>query len=206
MSRSKSSQRWLREHFTDEYVRLAREQGYRSRAVFKLMEIQSRDRILKPGMTVIDLGAAPGSWSQFALQQVGRQGKVIALDMLPMEPLTGVDFIEGDFREQETLDRLLALLAGRPIDLVISDTAPNTSGIKAVDQPRGIYLAELTLDLARQCLRPGGDLLLKAFQGEGFDALLRELRRRFATVASRKPRASRPRSPEAYLLARNYQW
>ncbi len=205
MNRSKSSQRWLREHFTDEYVRLAREQGYRSRAVFKLMEIQARDRILKPGMTVIDLGAAPGSWSQFAARQVGRQGKVIALDILPMEPLAGVNFIEGDFREQETLDRLLALLAGRPIDLVISDMAPNTSGIKAVDQPRGIYLAELALDLARQCLRPGGDLLLKAFQGEGFDALLRELRRRFATVSSRKPKASRPRSPEAYLLARNYQ-
>jgi 23S rRNA (uridine2552-2'-O)-methyltransferase len=122
-----------------------------------------------------------------------------------MEPLAGVDFIEGDFREQETLDRLLALLADRPIDLVISDMAPNTSGIKAVDQPRGIYLAELTLDLARQCLRPSGDLLLKAFQGEGFDALLRELRRNFATVSSRKPKASRPRSPEAYLLARNYQ-
>ena len=204
MSRSKSSARWLREHFTDEYVRLAREQGYRSRAVLKLMEIQDRDRILKPGMTVIDLGAAPGSWSQFAAQQIGRQGKVVALDILPMEPLAAVEFIEGDFREQETLDRLLALLAGRPVDLVISDMAPNTSGIKAVDQPRGIYLAELALDLARQCLRPGGDLLLKAFQGEGFDNLLRELRCSFATVSSRKPKASRPRSPEAYLLARNY--
>jgi len=163
MSRSKSSARWLREHFTDEYVRLAREQGYRSRAVFKLMEIQARDRILKPGMMVIDLGAAPGSWSQVAVQQVGRQGKVIALDILPMEPLAAVEFIEGDFREQETLDRLLALLTGRPVDLVISDMAPNTSGIKAIDQPRGIYLAELALDLARQCLRPGGALLLKAF-------------------------------------------
>jgi len=204
MSRSKSSQRWLREHFTDEYVKLAREQGYRSRAVFKLMEIQARDRILTAGMTVIDLGAAPGSWSQFAAQRVGRQGKVVALDILPMEPLAAVEFIEGDFREQETLDRLLALLTGRPVDLVISDMAPNTSGIKAVDQPRGIYLAELTLDLARQCLRPGGDLLLKAFQGEGFDALLRELRRSFTTVSSRKPKASRPRSPEVYLLARNY--
>jgi len=204
MGRSKSSARWLREHVTDEYVKLARKQGYRSRAVFKLMEIQARDRILKPGMTVIDLGAAPGSWSQFAAQWVGRQGKVIALDILPMAPLAEVEFIEGDFREQETLDRLLALLAGRPVDLVIADMAPNTSGIKAVDQPRGIYLAELTLDLARQCLRSGGDLLVKAFQGEGFDNLLRELRRSFATVSNRKPKASRPRSPEVYLLARNY--
>ena len=204
MGRSKSSARWLREHVTDEYVKLARKQGYRSRAVFKLMEIQARDRILKPGMTVIDLGAAPGSWSQFAAQWVGRQGKVIALDILPMAPLAEVEFIEGDFREQETLDRLLALLAGRPVDLVIADMAPNTSGIKAVDQPRGIYLAELTLDLARQCLRSGGDLLVKTFQGEGFDNLLRELRRSFATVSNRKPKASRPRSPEVYLLARNY--
>jgi 23S rRNA (uridine2552-2'-O)-methyltransferase len=204
MSRSKSSARWLREHYEDEYVKLARQQGYRSRAVYKLQEIHAKERLLQPGMTVIDLGAAPGGWSQFAVQLVGEQGKVIALDRLPMDALPGVEFIQGDLREQATLDRLLALLAGRPADLVISDMAPNTSGIKAIDQPSGIYLAELALDLARCCLKAGGALLVKAFQGEGFDTLLRELRSRFATVVVRKPKASRSRSPETYLLARNY--
>lgn len=204
MSRSKSSARWLREHYEDEYVKLARQQGYRSRAVYKLQEIHAKDRLLKPGMTVIDLGAAPGGWSQFAAQLVGEQGKVIALDRLPMDVLPGVEFMQGDLREQATLDRLLAMLAGRTADLVISDMAPNTSGIKAIDQPSGIYLAELALDLAKCCLKAGGDLLVKAFQGEGFDALLRELRSRFATVVVRKPKASRSRSPETYLLARNY--
>ncbi len=204
MRRSKSSARWLREHYEDEYVKLARQQGYRSRAVYKLQEIHAKDRLLKPGMTVIDLGAAPGGWSQFAAQLVGEQGKVIALDRLPMDALPGVDFMQGDLREQATLDRLLAMLAGRPANLVISDMAPNTSGIKAIDQPSGIYLAELALDLAKCCLKAGGDLLVKAFQGEGFDALLRELRSRFATVVVRKPKASRSRSPETYLLARNY--
>ena len=204
MSRSKSSTRWLREHFEDGYVRLARKQGYRSRSVYKLQEIQDKDQLLKPGMTVIDLGAAPGGWSQFAAQVVGQQGKVIALDILPMDALPGVDFLQGDLREQATLDHLLALLAGRPVDLVISDMAPNTSGVKAIDQPRGLYLAELALELARRCLRSGGDLLVKAFQGEGFTALLQELRCNFATVVSRKPKASRSRSPEIYLLARNY--
>ncbi len=204
MGRSSSSARWLREHCEDKYVKLARAQGYRSRAVFKLQEIQTRDRLLHPGMTVIDLGAAPGGWSQLAQQCVGERGKVIALDLLPMEPPPGVAFVQGDFREQATLEQLLALLDGRRVDLVISDMAPNTSGIKTVDQPRGIYLAELALALARQCLKPGGALLVKAFQGEGFDALLRELRRSFATVATRKPQASRSRSPDIYLLARNY--
>jgi 23S rRNA (uridine2552-2'-O)-methyltransferase len=204
MSRSKSSARWLREHSEDLYVKLARQQGYRSRAVYKLQEVHAKDRLLQPGMTVIDLGAAPGGWSQFAAQLVGKQGKVIALDILPMDALPGVEFMQGDFREQATLDRLLALLAGRPVDLVISDMAPNTSGIKAIDQPSSIYLAELALDLARCCLKVGGDLLVKAFQGEGFDALLRELRSRFARVVVRKPQASRSRSSEAYLLARNY--
>jgi 23S rRNA (uridine2552-2'-O)-methyltransferase len=204
MARTKSSARWLREHFTDEYVKRAQHEGYRSRAVYKLLEIHEKDRLLRPGLTVVDLGAAPGGWSQLAAQRVGGQGAVIALDILPIEPLPGVECIEGDFREAEVLERLLAALNGRPVDLVISDMAPNTSGIKAVDQPRGMYLAELALDCARRCLRPGGDFLTKAFQGEGFDPFLNDLRAAFATVAIRKPKASRARSAEQYLLARNY--
>ncbi|MDS4032111.1 MAG: 23S rRNA (uridine(2552)-2'-O)-methyltransferase RlmE [Candidatus Contendobacter sp.] len=205
MAHSKSSARWLREHFTDEYVKRAQREGYRSRAVYKLLEIDEKDRLLRPGLTVVDLGAAPGGWSQLAARLVGERGAVIALDILPMEPLPDVTFVEGDFREAVVLERLLAALNGRPVDLVISDMAPNTSGIKAVDQPRGMYLAELALDFARRVLRPGGDFLTKAFQGDGFDAFLRELRAAFATVAVRKPRASRARSAEQYLLARNYR-
>lgn len=205
MARSKSSARWLREHFTDEYVKRAQEEGYRSRAAYKLLEIQEKDRLLRPGLTVVDLGAAPGGWSQLAARLVGGQGAVIALDVLPMEPLPGVECIQGDFRETEVLERLMAMLNGRPVDLVISDMAPNTSGIKAVDQPRGMYLAELALDFAGQCLRSGGDLLVKVFQGEGFDPFLKSLRAGFATVAPRKPKASRARSAERYLLARNYR-
>lgn len=205
MARSKSSARWLREHFSDEYVRRAQQEGYRSRAVYKLLEIQDKDWLLRPGLTVVDLGAAPGGWSQLAARLVGGQGAVIALDILPIEPLPGVECIEGDFREVVVLDRLLVALNGRPVDLVMSDMAPNTSGIKAVDQPRGIYLAELALDFTRRCLRPGGDFLVKVFQGEGFDAFLKDLRATFATVAPRKPRASRARSAEQYLLARNYR-
>ncbi len=205
MARTKSSARWLREHFTDEYVRRAQAEGYRSRAVYKLLEIHEKDRLLKPGGTVVDLGAAPGGWSQLATRLAGRDGRVIALDLLPMEPLAGVEFIQGDFRETAVLDQLLAALADRPVDLLLSDMAPNTSGIKAVDQPRGLYLSELALDFARRCLRPGGDFLVKAFQGEGFDAFLQDLRAAFAAVAPRKPRASRARSAEQYLLARNYR-
>jgi len=205
MARSKSSARWLREHFTDEYVKRAQQDGYRSRAVYKLLEIHEKDRLLRPGLAVVDLGAAPGGWSQLATRLVGGQGRVMALDILPMEPLPSVEFIEGDFRETAVLDQLLAALDGRPVDLVLSDMAPNTSGIKAVDQPSSLYLAELALDFARQCLKPGGDFLVKAFQGEGFDRFLKELRVAFATTAPRKPRASRARSAEQYLLARNYR-
>lgn len=205
MARSKSSARWLREHFTDEYVKRAQQDGYRSRAVYKLLEIHEKDRLLRPGLAVVDLGAAPGGWSQLATRLVGGQGRVMALDILPMEPLPSVEFIEGDFRETAVLDQLLAALDGRSVDLVLSDMAPNTSGIKAVDQPSSLYLAELALDFARQCLKPGGDFLVKAFQGEGFDRFLKELRVAFATVAPRKPRASRARSAEQYLLARNYR-
>lgn len=205
MARTKSSARWLQEHFADDYVRRAQQEGYRSRAVYKLQEIQTRDHLLRTGMTVLDLGAAPGGWSQYAAQAVGERGQVIALDLLPMDPLPGVTFLQGDFREQATLDQLLALLAGHRVHLVLSDMAPNTSGIRTVDQTRRLYLAELAVDLVRHCLEPGGALLLKVFQGAGFDTLRRDLRSGFATVATRKPKASRPRSPELYLLARNYR-
>jgi 23S rRNA (uridine2552-2'-O)-methyltransferase len=202
MARSKSSHRWLKEHFDDEYVKRAQRQGYRSRAVFKLDEIQQKDRILKPGMAVVDLGAAPGGWSQYASGLVGRKGSVVAMDILPMEPLPGVAFVQGDFREQAVLDELLNLLNGREIDLVMSDIAPNISGMDAVDQPRAMYLAELAVDFADRVLRPGGDLLVKLFQGEGFDALVKDLRSRYDKVIIRKPKASRPRSREVYALAR----
>ena len=205
MARSKSSARWLREHFTDEYVKRAQREGYRSRAVYKLLEIDEKDRLLRPGMTVVDLGAAPGGWSQLAARLVGGQGAVVALDLLPMEAVSGVEFVEGDFREVAVLERLLDVLGGRPVDLVLSDMAPNASGIKAVDQPRGMYLAELALDFSRRCLRPGGDFLVKVFQGEGFDAFLKDLRAAFVLIVSRKPKASRARSAEQYLLARNYR-
>ena len=205
MARTNSSARWLREHFTDEYVKRAWQEGYRSRAVYKLLEINEKDRLIRPGLTVVDLGAAPGGWSQLAVKLMGGQGTIIALDLLPLEPLAGVEFIQGDFRETVVLERLLAVLDQRPVDLVLADMAPNTSGIKGVDQPRGIYLNELALDFARRCLRPGGDFLLKAFQGEGFDPFFKELRSVFGSVAPRKPTASRARSAEQYLLARNYQ-
>lgn len=205
MARSKSSARWLREHFTDEYVKRAQQDGYRCRAVYKLLEIQEKDHLLRPGLTVVDLGASPGGWSQLAARLVGGAGRVLALDILPMEPLAGVEFIEGDFRESAVLDHLLTVLAGRVVDVVLSDMAPNTSGVKAVDQPSVMYLAELALDFACRRLRPGGSFLVKTFQGEGFDDFLRAVRTVFTTVAPRKPRASRARSAEQYLLARNYR-
>lgn len=192
----------MREHFDDEFVKRAQREGYRSRAVFKLEEIQRKDHILKPGMSVVDLGAAPGGWSQYALGLVGRKGRVVAMDILPMESLPGVEFVLGDFREEAVLEALLNRLNGREIDLVMSDIAPNITGVDAVDQPRAMYLAELAVDFADRVLRPGGDLLVKLFQGEGFDPLLRELRARYDKVVMRKPRASRPRSREVYALAR----
>lgn len=192
----------MKEHFDDEFVKRAQREGYRSRAVFKLEEIQRKDHILKPGMSVVDLGAAPGGWSQYALGLVGRKGRVVAMDILPMEPLPGVEFVQGDFREEPVLEVLLNRLNGREIDLVMSDIAPNITGVDAVDQPRAMYLAELAVDFADRVLRPGGDLLVKLFQGEGFDPLLRDLRARYDKVVMRKPRASRPRSREVYALAR----
>ena len=203
-SRSKSSGRWLQEHFDDEYVKKSQKDGYRSRAVYKLLEIDEKDQLLKPGMTVVDLGAAPGSWSEVAAQRVGEKGRVIALDILPMDSLPGVIFIQGDFREEGPYNALLEALGDSPVDLVMSDMAPNISGMKAVDQPRAMYLAELALELARKVLKPGGDLLVKAFNGEGIDVFKQELRKDFKLLIVRKPKASRPRSSEIYLLARGY--
>ncbi len=204
MARSKTSKKWLREHFDDEYVKKAQQEGWRSRAVYKLIEIDEKDRLLQPGMTVVDLGAAPGSWSEYAARKVGDKGKVIALDILPMAPIPGVNFIKGDFREDEIYEQLLKVIGEKPVDLVMSDLAPNISGMKAVDQPRAMYLAELTLELAQKVLKPGGDMLLKAFTGEGLDKFKREIRQHFSKLIVRKPKASRPRSPEIYLLARGY--
>lgn len=200
-----SSRRWLQEHFKDQYVQLAQQRGYRSRACFKLLEIQEKDRLIRPGMTVVDLGSAPGGWSQVAAELVGDQGQVIATDILPMDNLAGVSFIQGDFTDEAVLQRLLAAIDGRPVDLVISDMAPNMSGMNAVDQPRSMYLVELALDLSRQVLKPGGNFLSKVFQGEGFDALLRDMRESFATVQSRKPSASRARSREVYQLCKGFR-
>jgi 23S rRNA (uridine2552-2'-O)-methyltransferase len=200
-TRSKSSQRWLKEHFSDPYVKKAQAEGLRSRAAYKLEELVDRDRLLKPGMTVVDLGAAPGGWSQWVRKALGDSGRVIALDILEMPSLAGVEFLHGDFREDAVLSALEATLAGAAVDLVLSDMAPNKSGMDAVDQPRLIYLAELAMDFANNHLRPGGTFLIKLFQGAGFDDYLRELRRRYAKVSIRKPAASRKRSPEVYALA-----
>jgi len=205
MARSKSSHRWLKSHFDDEYVKRAQREGYRSRAVYKLEELQQKDRILRPGMTVVDLGAAPGGWSQYAAQLLKGSGRIIAMDLLAMDPLDGVEFLQGDFREEEVLDLLMETLGETPVDLVMSDMAPNISGMEAVDQPRSMYLAELAADFAARVLREGGDLLFKAFQGEGFDDLIKLLRSQYQQVKTRKPRASRPRSREVYVVARHYR-
>jgi 23S rRNA (uridine2552-2'-O)-methyltransferase len=200
MARSKSSKRWLQEHHQDEYVLKARAQGYRSRAVFKLVEIQQKDHVLRAGQMVLDLGAAPGSWSEYASQIVGDQGAVIALDLLPLEPIAGVSFVQGDFTEQETLDRLLALLGDRRVDLVLSDMAPNLSGMDSVDQPKSIYLAELAFDVAENFLNSTGVFVVKMFQGSGSEELISKYRSRFKSVKLRKPDASRSRSSEIYAI------
>lgn len=205
MGRSKSSSRWMQEHFDDEYVKMAQAQGYRSRAVFKLKEIQERDHLIKPGMNIIDLGAAPGGWSQFARQLIGKKDKVIALDILPMDSLEGVEFIEGDFREQSVMDQLCVVLDGAAINLVMSDMAPNMSGNKGVDQPRAIYLGELALETARTVLAKDGAFLVKLFHGAGFEEFYKEVTQSFVKVAIRKPKASRPRSNEVYILAKGFK-
>ncbi len=199
------SRRWLAEHVNDPYVRQARQAGYRSRAACKLLELDAKDRLFRPGMTVVDLGAAPGGWSQVAADRVGPGGRVVAVDVLPMAPLPGVEFIQGDFCEQAVLDQLLARLAGRPVDLVISDMAPNISGVRAVDQPRSIYLVELAFEFSNTVLRRGGDLLAKVFQGAGFQELVRDLHSCYEKVLIRKPRASRSRSREVYVLGRGFR-
>jgi 23S rRNA (uridine2552-2'-O)-methyltransferase len=205
MPKSKSSKRWLKEHFSDRYVKLAQKKGYRSRAVFKLLEIQQRDHLIKPGMVIVDLGAAPGGWSQIAKELVGEKGRIIALDILPMEAVPGVEFIQGDFTEPEVFDQLLAYIDKNLVDLVISDMAPNISGLSDIDQPRAMYLVELAWDLVKKILKPRGAFLVKIFQGEGFEAFLKELRTHFETVHVRKPQASRARSNEVYLLAKGFK-
>lgn len=200
-SRSKSSQRWLKEHFADPFVKKAQKEGLRSRAAYKLEELVERDRLLKPGMVVVDLGAAPGGWSQWVRQALGDSGRVIALDILDMPSLAGVEFLHGDFREDAVLSMLESTLGGQQVDLVLSDMAPNKSGIDAVDQPRAMHLAELAMDFADNHLRTGGTFLIKLFQGTEFDEYVRQLRRRYTKLSIRKPAASRQRSPEVYALA-----
>jgi 23S rRNA (uridine2552-2'-O)-methyltransferase len=204
-TRSKSSQRWLKEHFSDPFVKKAQAAGLRSRAAYKLEELLARDRLLKPGMVVVDLGAAPGGWSQWLRHALGEQGRVIALDILEMPPLAGVEFLHGDFREDVVLSRLESALGGQPVDLVLSDMAPNKSGVDTVDQPRAMHLAELAMAFADTHLRPGGAFVTKLFQGVGFDEYVRQLRGQYARVAIRKPEASRRRSPEVYALAQGKQ-
>ncbi|MGB0446847.1 MAG: 23S rRNA (uridine(2552)-2'-O)-methyltransferase RlmE [Pseudomonadales bacterium] len=205
MARSKSSGRWLKEHFDDPYVKQSQQDGYRSRASYKLLEMSKKDKLIRPGMTVVDLGAAPGGWTQVAMQLVGDNGTVIASDILAMDPIAGVTFIEGDFTEQAVYDEIIMALNGRKADLVISDMAPNMSGNPAIDQPKSMYLVELALDMSRHILKPGGSFLAKVFQGEGFDELLRETRSSFVKVQSRKPGASRSRSREVYQLATGFK-
>ncbi|NLJ91523.1 MAG: 23S rRNA (uridine(2552)-2'-O)-methyltransferase RlmE [Aeromonadales bacterium] len=203
--RSASSSRWLKEHFDDKYVQEAHKKGLRSRAVFKLEEIQGRDRLFRPGMTVVDLGAAPGSWSQYAVEQIGLQGQVIACDILPMDPIAGVDFLQGDFREEAVLNALLARVGEDKVDVLLSDMAPNMTGTPEVDIPRSMYLVELALDMCRQVLAPKGSFVVKVFQGEGFDEFLREVRQRFNVVRVRKPDSSRSRSREVYIVATGFK-
>jgi 23S rRNA (uridine2552-2'-O)-methyltransferase len=201
MARSKSSQRWLREHFKDPYVKKAQSEGLRSRAAYKLEELIDRDRLLKPGMVVVDLGAAPGGWSQLVRKALGDSGRVIAMDILEMPPIAGVEFLHGDFRDPEALSLLERTMGDKPADLVLSDMAPNMTGVDAVDQPRAMYLTELARDFADAHLKPGGSFLVKVFMGTGFDEYVRDLRKRYEKVVIRKPKASRSRSPEVYALA-----
>ncbi|WP_122559641.1 23S rRNA (uridine(2552)-2'-O)-methyltransferase RlmE [Pseudomonas viridiflava] len=205
MARSKTSHNWLKEHFDDKYVKMAQKDGYRSRASYKLLEIQEKDKIIRPGMTVIDLGAAPGGWSQVTSRLIGGQGRLIASDILEMDSIPDVTFIQGDFTEDAVLALILEAVGNTQVDLVISDMAPNMSGLSAVDMPRAMFLCELALDLAGRVLRPGGDFLIKVFQGEGFDVYHKDIRKLFDKVQMRKPLSSRDRSREQYLLGRGFK-
>ncbi len=195
-----SSKAWMQEHVNDEFVKRAQKEGYRARAAYKLIEIDDKDKLIKPGMTIVDLGATPGSWSQVAVQRLKGQGRIIALDLLEMEPIKGVEFIQGDFREDAVLKQLENALQGKPVDLVIADMAPNMSGITIVDQAGAAYLTELALEFSRDCLKPSGNFLVKVFIGAGFDEILVSMRGLFDKVVTRKPKASRGRSSEVYLL------
>ena len=202
MARSKSSNDWMKEHFDDHYVKMAQKAGYRSRSTFKLEEIDKKDKLIRPGMVVVDLGSAPGGWSDYALRKMGDKVTIVALDILPMTPLTGVHFIEGDFREDSVLDELNEVVNGQKIDLVLSDMAPNITGVASIDQPSSMYLVELALDFALTNLSKQGVFLVKVFQGEGFEQYMKAMREGFQKVITRKPDASRPRSREVYLLGR----
>jgi 23S rRNA (uridine2552-2'-O)-methyltransferase len=205
VARSKTSKAWLKEHFDDSYVKLAKEKGYRSRASFKLLDIQEKDNLFKKGMTVVDLGAAPGGWSQIAADLVGDNGRVVASDILPMDSLAGVEFVQGDFTEESVLNEILAVMDGELADLVISDMAPNMSGMNSIDQPAAMYLVELALEMAKDVLKPKGNFVAKVFQGEGFDQYLMDVRANFDRVVTRKPDSSRARSREVYIIGRGFK-
>ena len=205
MAKSKSSNRWLDEHFSDQYVKQSQADGYRSRASYKLLELNKKDRLFRKGMSVVDLGAAPGGWTQVAVELVGDHGTVVASDILPMDPIAGVEFVQGDFTEVEVYEKLLDVLSGETADLVISDMAPNMSGITAVDQPASMYLVELALEFAERTLSKGGAFACKIFHGEGFDQFLNDCRSKFSAVAIRKPNASRARSKETYIVAKGFK-
>lgn len=205
MKKSKSSREWLKEHHHDPYVHMAHKEGYRSRAAFKLLEIQKKDKLIQAGMTVVDLGSAPGAWSMIVAQLVGKQGRSIALDILAMSPIPGVEFIQGDLQDDAIVQKLYRLIGEAPVDLVMADIAPNMSGIRTMDQLKAIALVELVFDFAYKVLKPGGNVLSKVFQGIGFEELIRALRNRFKSVTTRKPKASRSRSTEVYLLAKDFK-
>ncbi len=205
MARSKSSHQWMQRHANDHYVKQAQRDGYRSRASYKLLEILEKDKLIRAGQVVVDLGAAPGGWSQVAVKMVAEKGQVLALDILEMEALPGVDFVQGDFREDAVLDQFFDRLQGRAVDVVLSDMAPNISGVSAVDQPRAMYLAELALDFACRALKREGAFVTKLFQGEGFDTFYKEARKHFSRVVTRKPKSSRPKSREVYMVATGFK-